>query len=77
MALLEGMTAREIRDFIRARLDPREADRFDALVENVSHEVLLLVSARALTRTNGGGRISNAAAHRPEARGPAVRRGSP
>jgi hypothetical protein len=59
MLLLQGLTAPEIRDFVRARLAPTEADNFDVLSENVSHEVLLLVSARALTRLGSlGGRGS-------------------
>jgi hypothetical protein len=50
MMLLQGLTTREIREFMRARLPPRDADSFDVLIQNVSHDVLLLVSARALTR---------------------------
>jgi hypothetical protein len=50
MLLLKGLTAPEIRDFMHARLAPTEADTFDVQIANVSHEVLLLVSARALTR---------------------------
>jgi hypothetical protein len=50
MMLLQGLTASEIREYMRTRLPPREAETFDVLIENVSHEVLLLVSARALTR---------------------------
>jgi hypothetical protein len=55
MLLLQGLTAPEIRDFVRARLAPTEANNFDVLSENVSHEVLLLVSARALTRLGSRG----------------------
>ena len=50
MKLLQGLNAGEIREFMRARLAPDEAHSFDILIENVSHDVLLLVSARALTR---------------------------
>jgi hypothetical protein len=50
MTLLEGLTAREIREFMRARLSPSEAEAFETLIESVSRDVLLLVSARALTR---------------------------
>jgi hypothetical protein len=48
--LLEGLSAREIRDFMRARLAPTDADNYDVLIRNVSRDVLVLVSARALTR---------------------------
>jgi len=50
MGLLRGLSANEIRAHLRAKLNPKEADSFDVLTANVSHEVLLFVSARALTR---------------------------
>ncbi|MCL2449581.1 MAG: hypothetical protein FWD17_11595 [Polyangiaceae bacterium] len=50
MTLLRGLSSREIRELIRARLAPGDVDNFDALLQNVSHDVLLLVSARALMR---------------------------
>jgi hypothetical protein len=48
--LLQGLSAREIREFVRARLPPPEAEGFDVLIRNVSRDVLVLVSARVLTR---------------------------
>lgn len=50
MTRLRGLTTREIREFMRPHLSAREAESFEVLVQNVSYEVLLLVSARALTR---------------------------
>jgi hypothetical protein len=50
MLLLEGLSAREIRDFMRARLPPTDADNYDMVIKNLSRDVLVLVSARALTR---------------------------
>lgn len=50
MTLLQGLTADEIRNLMRSRLTPNDAETFEVLIENVSHDVLVLVSARALTR---------------------------
>ena len=53
--LLHRLTSKQIREFMRARVDPRDADNFDVLTENVSWDVLVLIAARALLRLQGRG----------------------
>ncbi len=48
IGLLQGLTAFQIRAFVRSRLTACEAEEYDALARGVSYDVLVLVSARAL-----------------------------
>jgi len=48
IGLVQGLTAFQIRVFVRARLTACEAQQYDALARGVSYDVLVLVSARAL-----------------------------
>ena len=50
MGILQKLTPEEIRAFMRDRLKPNEADNFDVLTASVSKDVLVLLSARALSR---------------------------
>jgi hypothetical protein len=61
IGLLQGLTALQIRAFVRSRLTACEAEQYDALAHGVSYEVLVLVSARALVlhREHSGDTESN------------------
>jgi hypothetical protein len=50
LALVAGLTSEQIRAFMATQLASQEAVSFETMTAGVSHEVLVLVSARALVR---------------------------
>ncbi len=50
MALLQGLTAQQIRTLVLIRLTHEEALGYDLMTRDVSYDVLLLVSARTILR---------------------------
>ncbi len=50
MALLQGLTAQQVRTLVLTRLTHEEAAQYDVMTRAVSYDVLLLVSARTILR---------------------------
>lgn len=50
LASLQDLTTDEVREFMRNRLARKEAEAFNVLTAGISHDVLVFVAARALSR---------------------------
>jgi hypothetical protein len=61
MALFAGLTGRQVRELVRTRIQSCQArGLYDQLVAGVSHDALLVISARELLRTQRGSRDEQA-----------------